>query len=111
MGLDCVITACAAGGGRLIIEPFPLEFEGYLYAHGHIAYVEGRPPAPVVQVRHLRHLMHRSAIIPCDCCALDCATTTIMASPDSGTPLRPTIIGTSSRGGTGPAQLRRPQAV
>jgi dienelactone hydrolase len=34
------------------VEPFPLTFEGYTYAHGHIAYVEGRPPAPVIQVQH-----------------------------------------------------------
>eukprot|EP01052_Picozoa_sp_SAG31_P010291 SAG31_NODE_559_length_14152_cov_2.923219_4_plen_178_part_00 len=39
-------------GGRLIVEPFPLTFDGYTYKHGHIAYIEGRPPAPVIQVHH-----------------------------------------------------------
>lgn len=50
------LTAAPAAGvsteGRLIVESFPLTFEGYTYAHGHIAYVEGRPPAPVIQVQH-----------------------------------------------------------
>ena len=41
-----------SGGGRLIVESFPLTFDGYTYRHGHIAYVEGRPPAPVIQVQH-----------------------------------------------------------
>jgi len=50
------LTAAPAAGvcteGRLIVESFPLTFEGYTYAHGHICYVEGRPPAPVIQVQH-----------------------------------------------------------
>jgi hypothetical protein len=41
-----------SSSGRLIIESFPLTFEGYTYKHGHIAYVEGRPPAPAIQVQH-----------------------------------------------------------
>ena len=56
--LPLLQTVGAAGSsssgiaGRLIIESFPLTFEGYTYKHGHIAYVEGRPPAPVIQVQH-----------------------------------------------------------
>ena len=50
--LTVVPAAGVATEGRLILESFPLTFEGYTYAHGHIAYIEGRPPAPVIQVQH-----------------------------------------------------------
>lgn len=43
-------TAGAAANGDLVIERFPLTYDGYTYAHSHIAYVKGRPPAPVVIV-------------------------------------------------------------
>ena len=51
------VGAAGGGGGgydsgRLIIESFPLTFDGYTYKHGTIAYIEGRPPAPVIQVQH-----------------------------------------------------------
>mmetsp|Transcript_57718 Transcript_57718/g.122786 ORF Transcript_57718/g.122786 Transcript_57718/m.122786 type:complete len:370 (+) Transcript_57718:105-1214(+) len=36
--------------GRLVVEDFHVTFEGYTYRHGKIAYVEGRPPAPIVMV-------------------------------------------------------------
>jgi len=36
--------------GTLVIERLPLFFEGYTYAYGHIAYIHGRPPAPVILV-------------------------------------------------------------
>lgn len=36
--------------GTLVIERLPLVFEGYTYAYGHIAYIHGRPPAPVILV-------------------------------------------------------------
>ena len=54
--LRAVPAAGGGGGGydsgRLIIESFPLTFDGYTYKHGTIAYIEGRPPAPVIQVQH-----------------------------------------------------------
>ncbi|CAE7519507.1 unnamed protein product [Symbiodinium sp. CCMP2592] len=36
--------------GTLVIERLPLFFEGYTYAYGHIAYIHGRPPSPVILV-------------------------------------------------------------
>jgi len=40
------------GEGQLIVESFPLTFQGYTYKHGVIAYIAGRAPAPVVIVHH-----------------------------------------------------------
>jgi dienelactone hydrolase len=34
----------------LVVEKFPVTFEGYTYPHGRIAYVKGRAPRPVVLV-------------------------------------------------------------
>ena len=53
----------AAGGGAcspqsprpagvLIVEDFPVTYEGYTYPHGKIAYISDRPAAPVVLVHH-----------------------------------------------------------
>jgi len=39
-----------AGEGDLVVDAFPLSFEGHTYPHSRIAYVRGRPPAPVVLV-------------------------------------------------------------
>eukprot|EP00040_Diaphanoeca_grandis_P033371 m.204371 g.204371 ORF g.204371 m.204371 type:complete len:357 (+) comp32884_c3_seq7:450-1520(+) len=36
----------------VICKSFPLTFEGYTYAHGKIAYLTDRPPAPIVIVHH-----------------------------------------------------------
>eukprot|EP00943_MAST-04B_sp_MAST-4B-sp1_P005873 g5873.t1 len=35
---------------ELIVENVPLTYEGYTYRHSHIAYIKGRPPAPVILV-------------------------------------------------------------
>eukprot|EP01051_Picozoa_sp_SAG22_P002588 SAG22_NODE_117_length_19289_cov_12.242574_8_plen_372_part_00 len=35
---------------RLIVERMPITYEGYTYQHGHIAYIEGAGPKPVVIV-------------------------------------------------------------
>jgi len=43
-------VATASAGEGLVVENFPITFEGYTYAHGRIAYCKGRPPAPVVLV-------------------------------------------------------------
>ena len=40
----------SATDGDLVVERFPVIFEGYTYPHGRIAYVKGRPPRPVVLV-------------------------------------------------------------
>jgi len=42
--------AVAAADGDLVVENFPITYEGYTYTHGAIAYIKGRPPAPVVMV-------------------------------------------------------------
>jgi len=39
-----------ATDGDLVVEKFPITFEGYTYPHGRIAYVKGRTPRPVVLV-------------------------------------------------------------
>ena len=39
-----------AEGADLVVERFPITFEGYTYKHTHIAYVKGRPPAPVILI-------------------------------------------------------------
>mmetsp|Transcript_69646 Transcript_69646/g.175430 ORF Transcript_69646/g.175430 Transcript_69646/m.175430 type:complete len:367 (-) Transcript_69646:22-1122(-) len=38
--------------GDLVVEKFPVTYDGYTYLHSHIAYVKGRPPAPVILVHH-----------------------------------------------------------
>lgn len=43
-------TAASGSDGDLVIENFPITYEGYTYTHGAIAYVKGRPPAPVVMI-------------------------------------------------------------
>lgn len=53
LGLVPVPTSSGSTSeGQLVVESFPLTFDGYLYKHGYIAYVKGRPPAPVVLVHH-----------------------------------------------------------
>lgn len=45
--------ATSAGGpieAGLVVENFPVTFDGYTYKNAHIAYVKGRPPAPVVLI-------------------------------------------------------------
>ena len=50
-GLKMVPTAAAsAPQGRLIVERMPITYEGYTYQHGHIAYIEGAGPKPVILV-------------------------------------------------------------
>lgn len=41
-----------AENGDLIVEEFPITYDGYTYPFGRIAYIKGRPPAPVVLVHH-----------------------------------------------------------
>ena len=36
--------------GELVVENVPLTYEGYTYRHSYIAYIKGRPPAPVILV-------------------------------------------------------------
>ena len=43
-------TSSDAKAGDLIVERFPVTFEGYEYRHAHIAYLKGRRPAPLVLV-------------------------------------------------------------
>ena len=43
-------TTGADAEGRLIVERMPITYEGYTYQHGHIAYIEGAGPKPVVLV-------------------------------------------------------------
>eukprot|EP00747_Dinoflagellata_sp_TGD_P186638 gnl/TRDRNA2_/TRDRNA2_43767_c0_seq1.p1 gnl/TRDRNA2_/TRDRNA2_43767_c0~~gnl/TRDRNA2_/TRDRNA2_43767_c0_seq1.p1 ORF type:complete len:443 (-),score=59.13 gnl/TRDRNA2_/TRDRNA2_43767_c0_seq1:167-1495(-) len=38
--------------GDLVVEEFPLDFDGYTYRYSRLAYVKGRRPAPVVLVHH-----------------------------------------------------------
>lgn len=38
--------------GDLIVEEFPITFEGYTYKYGRIAYIKGRGPRPVILVHH-----------------------------------------------------------
>ena len=45
-----MVGAAASGEGRLIVERMPITYEGYTYEHGHIAYIEGAGPKPVVIV-------------------------------------------------------------
>lgn len=40
----------SASEGRLIVERMPITYEGYTYPHGHIAYIEGAGPKPVILV-------------------------------------------------------------
>mmetsp|Transcript_102385 Transcript_102385/g.298521 ORF Transcript_102385/g.298521 Transcript_102385/m.298521 type:complete len:330 (+) Transcript_102385:59-1048(+) len=48
----CLRPNPSAGPGEVVVESFPITYDGYTYKHGHIAYVKGRPPAPVVLVHH-----------------------------------------------------------
>jgi len=41
-----------AKNGDLVVEEFPITFEGYTYKYGRIAYVKGRDPRPVILVHH-----------------------------------------------------------
>ena len=41
-----------AKNGDLVVEDFPITFEGYTYKYGRIAYVKGRDPRPVILVHH-----------------------------------------------------------
>ena len=36
--------------GVLVVEDFPLTYEGYTYPHGKIAYIAGAGPKPVVMI-------------------------------------------------------------
>jgi hypothetical protein len=50
-GVTAVGTAGeSAAEGRLVVERMPITYEGYTYPHGHIAYIEGAGPKPVVLV-------------------------------------------------------------
>lgn len=42
----------SAKRGDLVVEEFPLTYEGYTYPHSRIAYVKGSAPRPVVLVHH-----------------------------------------------------------
>lgn len=46
------VEKSAATDGDLVVEEFPITYDGYTYPYGRIAYVKGRPPAPVVLVHH-----------------------------------------------------------
>ncbi|CAJ1398179.1 unnamed protein product [Effrenium voratum] len=41
-----------AVAGDLVVEEFPITFEGYTYKYGRIAYIMGRRPSPVILVHH-----------------------------------------------------------
>jgi len=43
-------TAASSEGG-LVVESFPITWAGYTYSHGKIAYIKGRPPAPVILIQ------------------------------------------------------------
>jgi len=51
---DCLKPANIASAlpGDLLVEEFPVSLDGYTYPHGRIAYIKGRPPAPVILVHH-----------------------------------------------------------
>ena len=40
----------AVPDGVLVVEDFPLTYEGYTYPHGKIAYIAGAGPKPVVMI-------------------------------------------------------------
>ena len=46
------VPAAQAITGDLVVEDFPITFEGYTYPHGRIAFVKGSSPAPVILVHH-----------------------------------------------------------
>lgn len=46
----CLVPSPVAGEGGLVVEALPLTFGGHTYPHSRIAFVRGRPPAPVVLV-------------------------------------------------------------
>ena len=47
-----VFKPLEAKNGDLVVEEFPITFEGYTYKYGRIAYVKGRDPRPVILVHH-----------------------------------------------------------
>lgn len=47
---QCLQIAPVAGEGDLVVDKFPLTYEGYTYQHSRIVYVKGRPKSPVVLV-------------------------------------------------------------
>jgi dienelactone hydrolase len=48
----CLVPSGSTQPGELVVEPFPVTFEGAYFPHAHIAYVAGRGPAPVILVHH-----------------------------------------------------------
>ena len=52
--LDCFkpVDKSVAKKGDLIVEEFPISFDGYKYIYGRIAYLHGSAPAPVILVHH-----------------------------------------------------------
>eukprot|EP00438_Fugacium_kawagutii_P013816 Skav210607 [mRNA] locus=scaffold234:108721:112866:+ [translate_table: standard] len=51
-GAGLVQYQLPAKPGDLIVEEFPITFEGYTYKYGRIAYIKGRGPRPVILVHH-----------------------------------------------------------
>lgn len=46
----CLQPVATAADGDLVVEEFPITYDGYTYRYGRVAYIRGRPPAPVVLV-------------------------------------------------------------
>mmetsp|Transcript_42889 Transcript_42889/g.79998 ORF Transcript_42889/g.79998 Transcript_42889/m.79998 type:complete len:406 (+) Transcript_42889:42-1259(+) len=46
------VKKAEAKPGDLVVEEFPITFDGYTYSHGRIAWIMGREPAPVILVHH-----------------------------------------------------------
>mmetsp|Transcript_159232 Transcript_159232/g.305490 ORF Transcript_159232/g.305490 Transcript_159232/m.305490 type:complete len:425 (+) Transcript_159232:87-1361(+) len=46
------VDKSVAVAGDLIVEELPITLDGYTYPYGRIAYIKGRPPAPVILVHH-----------------------------------------------------------
>ena len=46
------VDKAVAKNGDLVVEEFPISFDGYDYIHGRIAYIVGSVPAPVILVHH-----------------------------------------------------------
>lgn len=46
------VDKAVAKNGDLVVEEFPISFDGYDYIHGRIAYIVGSAPAPVILVHH-----------------------------------------------------------
>jgi dienelactone hydrolase len=45
-----LIPSAVAAEGELVVERFPISYEGYTYYHAHIAYLKGGKPKPVVLI-------------------------------------------------------------